>query len=167
MTTNFICQLNICFYSPNVTSSQMRGWVCCLQLLRALTSVVILRSKSCGTHDHILLPQIRDFPNMECQVPIFISPRNRVAWLYSQALGSLSVASYDSQGFGGGIQPHLHIGQTEYCALNICLIHQGRPKRETLTVIPKRRMRWPLPSNSGKHISAIARQQPLYYCVCI
>jgi hypothetical protein len=38
-----------------------------------------------------------DSPNLEGQVPVFISPRNRVAqdpW----ALGSLSVASYDSQG---------------------------------------------------------------------
>jgi hypothetical protein len=35
---------------------------------------------------------------MEGQVPLFISPRNRVAQLYPQALGSLSFASYDSQG---------------------------------------------------------------------
>jgi hypothetical protein len=32
-----------------------------------------------------------------------ISPRNRVTHLYPQALGSLCVASYDSQGYGGGI----------------------------------------------------------------
>jgi hypothetical protein len=37
-------------------------------------------------------------PNREDQVPVFISPRNRVAQLYPRALGSLSVASYDSQG---------------------------------------------------------------------
>jgi hypothetical protein len=28
-----------------------------------------------------------DSPNLECQVPVFISPRNRVAQLYPQALG--------------------------------------------------------------------------------
>jgi hypothetical protein len=39
-------------------------------------------------------------PNLEGQVPIFISPRNRVAQLYPGALGSLFVASYDSQGYG-------------------------------------------------------------------
>jgi hypothetical protein len=39
-----------------------------------------------------------DSPNLEGQVPIFISPRNRVAQLYPRALGSLSVASYDLQG---------------------------------------------------------------------
>jgi hypothetical protein len=46
---------------------------------------------------------IRDSPNLEGQVPVFISPRNRVARLYPQVLGSLFVASYDSQGYGGGI----------------------------------------------------------------
>jgi hypothetical protein len=30
--------------------------------------------------------------------------------LYLQALGSLFVASYDSQGYGGGIRPRLHTG---------------------------------------------------------
>jgi hypothetical protein len=69
--------------------------VCRLQLLLTLVSTVILRSESRGTHD------------LEGQVPVFISPRNRVAQLYPQALGSLFVASYDSQGYGGGIRTHL------------------------------------------------------------
>jgi hypothetical protein len=81
-TSNFIFQLNTCGYSPYVTSSLMRGWVCRLQLLLVLASAVILRSESHGTHDHILLSQIQDSPNLEIQVPVFISPRNRVAWLY-------------------------------------------------------------------------------------
>jgi hypothetical protein len=37
-------------------------------------------------------------PNLEGQIPVFISPRKWVAQLYPRALGSLSVASYDSQG---------------------------------------------------------------------
>jgi hypothetical protein len=37
-----------------------RGRVCCLQLLLVLASTVILGSESRGTHDHILLSQIRD-----------------------------------------------------------------------------------------------------------
>jgi hypothetical protein len=37
-------------------------------------------------------------PQLGAQVPVFISPRNRVAQLYPRALGSLFVASYDSQG---------------------------------------------------------------------
>jgi hypothetical protein len=62
-----------------------------------LDSEFILWSESRGTHD-ILLSQIRDFPNLGGQVPVFISPRNRVARLYPQALGFLFVVSYDSQG---------------------------------------------------------------------
>jgi hypothetical protein len=33
-----------------------------------------------------------------------------VAQIYPRALGSLSVACYDSQGYGGGILSHLHTG---------------------------------------------------------
>jgi hypothetical protein len=38
--------------------------------------------------------------------------RNSVAQLYLQALGSLFVASYDSQGYGEGIRPRLHAGHS-------------------------------------------------------
>jgi hypothetical protein len=76
----------------------MRGWICHLQLLLDLASAVILGSESRWTHDHILLFQIRDSPNLEDQVPTFTSPANRVARLYPQALSSLFVASYDPQG---------------------------------------------------------------------
>jgi hypothetical protein len=85
-----------------------REWVCRLKLPLVLASAVILRSESRGTRDHILLSQIWDFSNLEGQVPVFISPRNRVAQLYPQAVGSLVVASYDSQRYGGGIQTRLH-----------------------------------------------------------
>jgi hypothetical protein len=57
--------------------------------------------------------KIRDSSNLEGQVPVFISPRNRVARLYPQALDSLFVVSYDSQGYGGGIRPRLHMGVTK------------------------------------------------------
>jgi hypothetical protein len=46
--------------------------------------------------------------NLEGQVPVFMSPKNRVVWLYPQALASLFVASYDSQSYGGSIRPRLH-----------------------------------------------------------
>jgi hypothetical protein len=55
-------QLSNCGRSPYVTSSLARGWMCCLQLLLALASAVILRSEFRGIHDHILLSQIRDSP---------------------------------------------------------------------------------------------------------
>jgi hypothetical protein len=60
-------------------------------------------------YDKNLLSQIRDSPNLEGQVPVCISPRNRVAQLYPQALGSLFVASYDSQGYGGVIRTRLDL----------------------------------------------------------
>jgi hypothetical protein len=66
----------------------MRGRVFRLELLLALASSVILGSESRETHYHILLYQIQDSPNLEGQVPIFISSRKRVAQLYLQALGS-------------------------------------------------------------------------------
>jgi hypothetical protein len=53
-------------------------------------------------------PNFRDSPNLEVQVPVLISPRNRVAQLYPRALGSLSVAFYDSHGYGGGFLTLLH-----------------------------------------------------------
>jgi hypothetical protein len=43
-------------------------------------------------------PQIRDSLNLEGQVPIFVSLRNRVIQLYTQVLDSLFVTSRDSQG---------------------------------------------------------------------
>jgi hypothetical protein len=57
-------------------------------------------------------PNSWDSPNLEGQVPVFTSPRYRVAHLYLRALGSLSVASYDSQGYGGGILSRLHTGKS-------------------------------------------------------
>jgi hypothetical protein len=58
--------------------------------------------------------------SLEGQFPVFISPRNRVAQLYPRALGSLFVASYDSLGYGGGIQTRLHMG-TRSTKVNVTL----------------------------------------------
>jgi hypothetical protein len=51
-----------------------------------------------------------DSSNLEDQVPVFISHRNKVAQLYPRALGSLYVASYDLQGNDGGLLTSLHTG---------------------------------------------------------
>jgi hypothetical protein len=50
---------------------------------------------------------LRPTPNLEGQVPVFISHRNTVVRLYPQAPGSLFVF-YDSQGEAGGIPTRLH-----------------------------------------------------------
>jgi hypothetical protein len=99
--TRFLLLSDSCGICWCGASSLTRGRVSHLILLLVLASAVILRSESRGTHDHILLSQIRDSANLEGQLPVFISPRNRVAQLYPQALGSLFVAFYDSQSYGG------------------------------------------------------------------
>jgi hypothetical protein len=103
----------------------MKAWVCRLQLLLVLASAVILKSEYRGAHDHNLLSETRDFSNFEGQVPVFITPRNRAAQLYTQELGSLFVASYDSQGYGGGIRPCLHTGSIVFL---ITILHGLRRK---------------------------------------
>jgi hypothetical protein len=120
LTTSDFFQLNPCGHSVYVTSTPTRGRVCRLQLLLTLASAIIFGSESHGTHDHILLSEIRDSPNLEDQVPVFISPRNRVGQLYPQALGSLFVASCNTQNYGGGIRTHLHADlRTEFLPVNI------------------------------------------------
>jgi hypothetical protein len=74
LTTSIFFQVNTCCHSPYVTSSLTRGWVSRLQLQLAVASAVNLRSESRGTHNHIILSQIGDCPNLEGQVPVFISP---------------------------------------------------------------------------------------------
>jgi hypothetical protein len=51
---------------------------------------------------------LHPIPNLEDQVPVFMSPSDRVAQLYPQAPGSLFVAFCDSQGYGGSILTRLH-----------------------------------------------------------
>jgi hypothetical protein len=68
-----------CRFIDVETSLLMKGWVCRLQLLLVRSSAVVLVSESSWTHNHILLSHVRDSPNLEDQVPVFIYPRNRVA----------------------------------------------------------------------------------------
>jgi hypothetical protein len=89
--------------------SLTRERVCRLQLLLVLASAVILESESRGTHDHILLSQIRDCPHLEIQVPIYISARTGGP-VISLGTGFLFRRSYDSQGYGGGIRTRRHVG---------------------------------------------------------
>jgi hypothetical protein len=44
-----------------------------------------------------------------------------VTQFYPQALGSLFVASYDSQGYGGGIRTRLHTGLSEQLYILVAL----------------------------------------------
>jgi hypothetical protein len=56
--------------------SLTRGRVCSFQLMLAIASTVIRGSESCGTRDHILLSQIRDFPFrrlLPLELSVFVS----------------------------------------------------------------------------------------------
>jgi hypothetical protein len=106
-TTNIFFQLNTCGYSPYVTS--------CLteRMGLSFTTAAGPRQRS---YSRIWVPRdswpyfnVSDsrVPNLEGQVPVFMSPRNRGP-SYTPGFGFLFVASYDSQGCGGGIRTRLH-----------------------------------------------------------
>jgi hypothetical protein len=99
-------QLRVYYF---VVPSLMRGRVCNLlyKCFWALPEQSLLGQSSTELMA-IFYCLIWDSLNLEDQAPIFISPRNRVAQLYPWALGSLFVASYDSQGYGGGILTRLN-----------------------------------------------------------
>jgi hypothetical protein len=52
-------------------------------------------------------------PNLEDQISVFISLSDRVTQLYTQALRSLFVAFYESQGYSAGTLTHLSMGRWE------------------------------------------------------
>jgi hypothetical protein len=87
----FFRQLRVCYF---VTPSLTRGWVSNLLLLLVLASAVFLGSEFRETEDHIWLSQSWDSPNLEVQVP-----QEQGGPDIPPGLGSLPVASYDSQGF--------------------------------------------------------------------
>jgi hypothetical protein len=69
-------------------------------------------------HSHVRVPQdswphftqIQDFPNMEAMSP-YLYPPEQHGRVIPQALGSLSIALYDLQGYGGGdLNPPPHSG---------------------------------------------------------
>jgi hypothetical protein len=95
----FFRQLRVCYF---VAPSLKRGRVCNLlyNCFYAFPEQSLLRRCLAGLKTIFYCPNSWDFPNLEGQVPVFISPRNRVTQLYPRALCSLSVASYDSQGCG-------------------------------------------------------------------
>jgi hypothetical protein len=54
--------------------SLTRGQVCSVQMLLVLVRAVVLGSESRGTHDNVLLSQIRDFPNWRDRSPYLYPP---------------------------------------------------------------------------------------------
>jgi hypothetical protein len=127
LKTNFLFSVWQLWVSWCWTHSLTRGWACNLlvQFLLGLARAVTHGSKS-GSTKTIFYCLISESPKLEDQIPVFITPRNRVAQLYPWAMGSLFVASYDSQGYGMGILtrligalilircPVIQTGPTEY-----------------------------------------------------
>jgi hypothetical protein len=101
--------------------SLRRGWVCNLlvQLLLGFTREA-LSGPSLAERTVIFYWLIWDAPNLEGQVPVFISLRNRVAQLYPRALGSIFLASYNSQSYSEGILTRLHMGLS--CKVKVYII---------------------------------------------
>jgi hypothetical protein len=62
LTTRFLLLSHSCGFVDVGRSLLTRGRICRLKLLLSLANVVILEFESRATCDHILLPQIRDFP---------------------------------------------------------------------------------------------------------
>jgi hypothetical protein len=100
--TQFFSQLNTCGHSPSVTSSLTRGWVCRLQLLLVLASAVILRSESCGTHDRILLSQIRGPSNLSWAEWVTL---RMTAYRHSVRLGARPLETHDQRFFSTELLP--------------------------------------------------------------
>jgi hypothetical protein len=70
-------------------------------------------------------------PNPKLEVFVFMSPSDRVAQLYLQALGYLFVAFCDLQGYGGGIQIHLRMGGVNEHWYRITTFKQTTRKTKT------------------------------------
>jgi hypothetical protein len=117
-------------------TSLTRGWFCRLQLLLALADILGFEFR--GTHDHILLSLIRDSSDLEGQVSVFIFPRNRVAQLCPQALGSLFVISYDLQGYRGSIRPTSARASNSSCVRYSSYSHEEDPQKTPLPLLLRR-----------------------------
>jgi hypothetical protein len=81
-------------------------------------------SESRRTRNYILLSHLR-FTRPGRPGPRIHIPRNRAAQLNPRTPCSLFVASYDSQGYGGGILAHLHKGRSMFPPFRF--LHSNRP----------------------------------------
>jgi hypothetical protein len=129
----FFRQLRVCYFvAPSLTRGRVSNWL----LLLVPASAVPLWCEFFGTQDHILLSQFLPLPQPGGPGPRIYIPRNRVAKIYPRALGSLSVAPYDS-GYGEGILSRLHSGKTKFnlkksVHFNVCSV--GAPPMVTRDV---------------------------------
>jgi hypothetical protein len=105
-----------------------RGWVCNLlvQLFLVLSRTITLGAKSRRIHDHILLSHLR-LPQPGGPGPHIYIPQEQGGPVIPPGTGFRFVASYDSQGCGGGILTRLHTGAQIYIVsrsinTSVCLV---------------------------------------------
>jgi hypothetical protein len=111
-----------------------RGRVRSLQLLLALASLVILELESQGNYDHFYCLRFETPPTRR-EFPVFMSHRKRLAQLYVQELSTLSIVSYDPQGYGRGIRTRLHAGGGGYsiqCHFPLTITRYGLHRKNIL-----------------------------------
>jgi hypothetical protein len=104
-------QLRVCYFvAPFLT----RGRVCNLlyNCFRALPGQSLL-GRSPAELTAIFYCLIWASPNLEGQVPVFISPRNRVAKLFPRALVPFLSPLTIRRDYGWGILTRLHTGKSE------------------------------------------------------
>jgi hypothetical protein len=71
---NFLFQLNPCGYSPCVTCSLTRGWVCRLELLLDIAREIILGAESRGTHNVFYRLTFETVPTWRARSPYLYPP---------------------------------------------------------------------------------------------
>jgi hypothetical protein len=110
--TRFLFSVWRLWVSWCVAPSLTRGWICniLIQLFLVLPRAVTLGSKSRRTHDHLLLSHLR-LPQPGGPGPCIYIPQKQGGPVISPGTGFPFVASYDSQGCGGGILTRLHTGK--------------------------------------------------------
>jgi hypothetical protein len=124
-------QQNTCGYSPYVTSSLMKGWVCRLQLLLVLASAVILRSEPRGTHDHFYCLRFETPPIWRAKSPCLYPPAT--GWSgYTPRHCSTFFSFYGSQGHGEGIRTRLHTVMPILALLVLLITPLRGPSRKYL-----------------------------------
>jgi hypothetical protein len=104
LTIYLLLSDNASFLMWGALLDEKMGLYLLVHLLLGLTRAITLGSKSHRNHDHVLLSHMR-FPQSG-------GPGSRIYVPQKQggSVGFLFVASYDSQGYGGGILIRLHTG---------------------------------------------------------
>jgi hypothetical protein len=111
------------FYFSLKFSLDSCGFVICSTLSDERTGLQFIvtggpRQRSpAGPKTVFYFPKPWDSPNLEGQVPVFVSPSNRLVQIYPLAWVFFSAASYDSKGYGGGILSRLHESQSSLYSL--------------------------------------------------